>query len=213
MRNGLRHLRNVNPTKTDGYLPIVSTTSECEVCLKYRGTNAGAIYFTAYKYRKLEHPNEDLIPVDVTMVPVADSFSEFLDYVVVIPDIACPIVDLAKQGTEDDLERYLAEGYSLNALSKNGLTLLCEAIKYNNTAIINACIQRGASLSGSVRIAVINQRPDLIEMLVKAGADVNERDECGGTPLEYVGGTALPGEQGARNRDLRALLIKLGAIE
>jgi len=212
IRSRLRVLSNLNPEKTDGYLPIASTLSDCDICVAYRGKNAGAIFITAYKF-KIEHANDDLIPIDVTMVQLADSFSEFLDYLVEIPDPYCPIEDLGKSGTDDDLARYLAEGNSIDALSKNGMTIVCEAIRFDNSDMLRACIARGASVSGSIVMAAKNRRTHMIEMLVKAGADINERDECGGTPLEYVGGTALPGEQGARNRELRALLIKLGAIE
>lgn len=50
-------------------------------------------------------------------------------------------------------------------------------------------------------------------MLVNAGADIKERDEWGYTPLHYIGGTALPGDEGKKNRAMRHLLIKLGAVE
>jgi ankyrin repeat protein len=98
-------------------------------------------------------------------------------------------------------------------MGKNGLTIVCEAIKFDNLAMIRACIEHGASLSGTITVAVDNRHIHLIEMLVKAGADINERDEYGNTPLRYVVGTALPGEEGSRNRKLRALLIKLGATD
>jgi len=212
IRNNLRRLRELNAAKTDGYVPIASTHSECEICVAYRGKDAGAVFFTAYRYR-IAHANDDLIPIDVTMVPLADSFSEFLDCLVEIPNPYCRIEDLGKRGTRDDLEQYVAEGNSIDAVGKNHLTIVCEAIKFDNAAMIRACIERGASLSGSIEIAVGNGHVHLIEMLVKAGANINERNEFGVTPLHYVVGTALPGEEGARNRAMRSLLIKLGATE
>jgi ankyrin repeat protein len=107
----------------------------------------------------------------------------------------------------------LAAGNSINAMGKNHFTIVCEAVKFDNSAMIQACIERGASLSGTIELAVGNHHVHLIEMLVKAGANINERNEFGDTPLHAVGGTALPGKEGAQNRAIRDLLIKLGAVD
>jgi ankyrin repeat protein len=211
IRCSLRHLREVNPKKADGYLPLTCTTSDFHICLAYKGKNAGKIFFTAYKYKKVGLG--DLVPIDVTMVPLADSFSEFLDCLVEIPEHYCRIEYLGKCGTVDDLVKYMAEGNSINAMGKNNFTILCEAVKFDNAAMIKACIEHGANLSGCIEIAVTNRHIHLIEMLVKAGANINERDEFGFTPLHHISGTALPGEEGDQNRRLRKLLIKLGAID
>jgi hypothetical protein len=193
-------------------VPIAPTFSECDICLACQGQDAGAVYFTAYKY-KIARMGDDLIPNDVTMVPLADSFTHFMEYLLEIPEPYCRIEDLGKRGTPEDLARYLAEGRSINALGKNHLTVLCEAIKFDNSPMVRACIEHGARLSGTVDIAIGNKREHLIKMLVEAGANINERDEAGNTPLHYVGGTDLPGEEGTRNRKLRGILIKLGAVE
>ena len=210
IHNYLRHLSDVNPKEVKGYIPIAWTTSECQICIAYRGSNAGKVFYTAFKYR---FANKDMIPIDVTMVPLADSFTDLLDYLVEIPDPYCRIEELGKSGTADDLAQYLADGNAIEALGKHDLTILSRAIASDNTAMIQACIEHGASLSGSVLTAMENERIHLIEMLVKAGADVNERDEYGYTTLHYIGGTALPGEEGELNRAMRELLIKLGAVK
>ncbi len=211
IRDYLHNLRDLNPEKADGYVPIASTYSDCDICLACRGDHIGAAYFTAYKYKIAS--NKDRIPIDVTMEPLADSFSELLDKLVEIPEPYCRVEDLGKRGTADDLAKYLAEGNSINALGKYKETILCRAIAHDNSAMIKSCLKRGASVSGTVLAAVGSRRTHLIEMLVKAGADVNERDEYGHTPLECIGGTALPGDEGKRNRELRRLLVKLGAVE
>jgi ankyrin repeat protein len=145
------------------------------------------------------------------MHQIATSFSEFVESLVEIP--ICLTEELGKSGASEDLIEYLARGQSLDAIGTNGLTILCEAIKYRNIPMIEACIERNASLSNTIRTAVGNGHIDLIQLLVDAGADVNETDEYGDTPLQYVPGTALPGEEGARNRAMWDLLVRLGAHE
>jgi hypothetical protein len=189
-------------------VPIGSTFGGDDICLAVRG-RIGAVFHTAYTYKTVGRG--DLVPIDVAMEPLAGSFTEFLDLLTEIPDPYCHVVDLGRRGTVEDLRRYVAEGNSINALGKNKRTVLCEAIVYNNLPMVRACIERGAGLSGTIDAAVGAHQTHLIEMLVKAGADVNERDEHGFTPLSGVGGWDLPGKEGARNRGLRDLLIKLGA--
>jgi len=202
LRRGLWELREFN---IDGFVPITGNLDEQDICLAFR-ENVGAVYWAMYEY-------EGDTSVGATIVPLAGSFTEFLNSLFVIPVVYCPIVNLGEHGTLADLAEYLAEGNSLDAIGKHDSTIVGEAIKFNNVPIIRACIERGASLSETICLAVRNRRPELIQMLVDAGADVNEQDEYGDRPLSHVGGTALPGERGAANRAMRDLLLKLGAIE
>lgn len=210
LRRSVQWSRELNSISADGFLPIAHGVSDKYICLAYR-RHVGAVCYTTFKYKKVFRG--DLVPVGVTMVPLADSFAEFLGGLIEIPNPYCRIEQLGKRGTASDLAQYLAEGHSIDSLGKNHLTIVREAIRFDNSAMTKACIERKASLSGTVETAVKGQHLHLIQMLVNAGADVNERNEFGHTPLSYVVGTAIPGEQGARNRDLRDLLIGLGAIE
>lgn len=205
LRRGLKDLRELG---MDGFLPIASSFGGLEVCISFR-ENIGAIFITDYVYKIVFRG--DRVPIAVTMAPLAPSFTDFLKMLVEIPDPYCRIEELGEKGTPADLDQYLAEGKPLDALGKNGLTIACEAIKYDNLPMLKACIARGASLSRTVQIAVRNKRLGVIKMLVDAGADINERDKYGDTPLQYVGGTALPDEEGAENRELLELLLELGA--
>jgi hypothetical protein len=207
VRSSLRELRSLNSEVARVFLPIAHTLSQYEICVAYQGSDCGGAFITEYEC------NRRGIPIDVRMVRVADSFTEFLDSLVEIPDPYCRIVDLGKRGTADDLAQFLAEGNLIDAVSKYGDTLLCEAIKLNNLPMVRACIERGANLRGTIASAVGNIRIEAIEMLVKAGANVNERDKFGVTPMYYMCGTELPGEEGQRRRQLHSLLISLGAVE
>jgi cell wall assembly regulator SMI1 len=200
IRRALRNLREMN---IDGYLPITSTQNGEDICLDFRD-NIGTVWLLVYFY-------ENDVPVDATKVYIAESFTEFLKRLVEMPEPYCRIEELGKRGTETDLEAYLAEGNSIDAVGKNGHPIVREAIKFGNLSMIEACINRGASLSKTIHQAVKNRRPDLVKRFVEAGVDVNEQDEYGDRPMSYVGGTALPGDEGALNRSMKDLLIELGA--
>jgi len=211
IRQSLRRLRELNPTTTRGFLPIASTLGEQYLCLDVRG-KIGAVYHTVYKYKTVYI--SDLVPVDVTLAPLANSFSEFLDSLTVdVPEPLSPIEELAQQGTFDDLEQFLAAGNSINSVTSRHRTVICAAIGFDNLPLIQACIERGASLSGTVMAAVESERPHLIRMLRDSGADINERDSQGRTPLACVGGWAIPGEFGVKGRELRRILLELGGVE
>ncbi|MCI0357228.1 MAG: SMI1/KNR4 family protein [Planctomycetaceae bacterium] len=200
LRRALRNLRELN---IDGFLPITSTQNQEDICLAIRD-KIGTVWLALPVYA-----ND--VPIDATLFKLAGSFTEFCNSLVPIPVVYCPIEELGKNGTEADLEAYLAEGNSIDTVGKNYHTILREAIKFGNQPMIEACIARGASLSKTVYMAVQNRRLDLVQRFVDAGADVNEQDEYGDRPLQYVPGTALPGEEGARNRAMYNLLIELGA--
>jgi len=201
LRLALRRLRELN---VDGFLSIAGVWDR-DVCLDFRGSKS-AVTFAHYTYR------DDFVEV-VTMHELANSFCTFLDSLVEIPLIYCRIEDLGKRGTPQDLAEYLLEGDSLNAVGKNGLTILCEAIKFKNLPLVEACIKSNASLSQAIVAAVRSRSPNLIRQLVDAGADVNEKNAVGCTPIFYVGGIELSGGEGALNRKLRDTLIQLGAHE
>jgi hypothetical protein len=83
IRQALRSCRNFKPRTFRGYVPIASTTSECDICIACEDKNSGATYFTAYKYRVCE--NWDRIPIDVSMVRLTRTFSELFDYLIELP--------------------------------------------------------------------------------------------------------------------------------
>ena len=132
-------------------MPITSTLGGNYICVATRG-KVGAVYHTVYTYKTVYI--DDLVPIDVTMAsPLADSFTEFLDSLTEIPDPYCRIQELGKQGTKEDLAKYLAEGNSIDTLGKNNWTIVCHAVIYGNVPMIQASVECHASLSKTIEIA------------------------------------------------------------
>lgn len=162
--------------------------------------DGGSVVLTNYSY-------EDDNPVSVNVTPLAGSFEEFLSKLEVIEkEEKCPVTILAANGTTHDLDAFLREGNSIDSQSADGNSLLCEAIFHDNDELISACIASGASLRGAVSAAIRSWSPHVLEQLIKAGADVEEKDESGCEPLDDLGGTEVPGYIGEVNRQLEKIL-------
>lgn len=199
LRRTFWELRDV---KVDGFLPIAGSLSQ-DVCLNLR-ENYGTLTFTEYIYR-------DESRVCAHMHMLANSFLEFLESLVLMP--VCPIEELGKHGTREDLLKHIEDGNSIDAVGKNGVSILCEAIRFGNRPLIEACIERHANLFKSIHFAVSNRHMDLVKRFVQVSADVNAGDEYGDPPIKWVPGRALPGKEGAENRAMWDLLVSLGAHE
>lgn len=204
--SGLRRaLQNLRELRIDGYFPVADSSIDGDVCLAFQ-ENGGSIWMGLYS-------RDNDVAVEAFMMPLANSFTEFLDSLFPIPNVYCPIEELGETGTPETLAQHLAQGNSIDAMGKYGETILLRAISFQNASLVRACIKHGADLTGTLHRATSNGRLDFIKMLVDAGADINERDEYGDRPLRHVGGTALPGDEGTLHREVRDLLITLGAIE
>jgi hypothetical protein len=169
--------------------------------------DVGAISLTLYI------KDDSNVATGVTLVPLADSFSEFVNGTLFrIPVLYCPIEHMGEHGTPADLDDYLVGGGSIDVVGKNELTIICEAIRFSNRPVVEECLKLGANLSGALHLAASSSQTELAKILVNAGADVNEKNKYGRRPIDKVAGTEVPGEMGARNREMRALLIELGAV-
>jgi len=214
LRGSWRDLRRLDRDAARRYVPVACTVSDREVCVCVRGGQRGAVFVTDYTYRTLECG--DTIPIAVRMAPLASSFSAFLEMLVELPEPPepdCPIWRLGTRGTPEELREYLDRGNSIDAVGENGLTIVCQAVASGNVPIVQACIAYGARLDGAVRQAVSLGRAELIEVLVRAGADINERDEWGDTPLHWLGGDVGRNPIARANRRVREVVCRLGGID
>lgn len=121
-----------------------------------------------------------------------------------------PLFDLIQTGTVEEIKNMLETGINVNAIDKNGRTLLMLAVKENvNPEIIKILLEAGVDVNargGSKMTALIyaagsNTNPDVIKILLEAGADINAIGTYGATPIINA----------ARNQNLEILPILLDA--
>ena len=133
------------------------------------------------------------------------------------------LMEVAGNGNAEFAFLLLDAGADVNAQTVNGGTALHEAAINGHTGIVGALLRKGA------RPGVANSqaqtplmlacdcagprqacpwRPDIVRLLIAAGADVNARDGHGDTALRWAtGGTQ------AEREEIRQLLRNAGATE
>lgn len=186
------------------YIAISAGKAICLDCV----TNVGSICMTNHQY---EH---GFACYSKPMTFVASSFSELLSLLIPVPQETCPIRDLGLKGTPEQLEEFLAAGNSIDTKSIADMTIIRHAVAGQNMGVFERCIQRGANLKGTLCHAVMVRNIPMIHRLIEAGLDLNQ-DQLreGEYPLDHVSGCGLPGEEGRRNREVRDLLLRLGATK
>lgn len=102
---------------------------------------------------------------------------------VVDEDVFSQIIRDSRIDVLDDLIR---GGFDLESRSASGETLAQLAAMRSNTVVLDALIQRGASLRGALHCAAIIGRIPMIGWLVKHGADLDERDQEGRLPEDVA---------------------------
>lgn len=87
----------------------------------------------------------------------------------------------------DILERLLREGdrVNKNITDNNGDTPLCLAISFQRNNSIRMLIAAGGDVNLALHNACISY-PEFVDILLRAGADVNQPDRSGQTPLHYA---------------------------
>ena len=199
-----RAIFELNDAGINGYLPIACTTNDEDICFALREGEC-QVWIAHGIY-------ENQIRVDATFSVIANDFASFVDAISQPEDVYCALEQLGISGTSADAEDFFQAGGTLNQLDKYDRTLLTVAIINGNVSVAEVCLRCGASTVGTIHSAVQAHQTEMIDLLLRYGASVNELDDCGYAPITYVGGTSLPGEDGERNRKLLEKLREFGAV-
>jgi hypothetical protein len=105
---------------------------------------------------------------------------------------------LHKTAWDDELEvakLLLDRGAKVDALDQSGDTPLTKAVEYGRLKLVRLFLDRGADLNAArahkslddlLRLAVGESTPEVAELLLDRGANVNSMDENGKTPLYWT---------------------------
>ncbi|BES89155.1 Ankyrin repeat [Nesidiocoris tenuis] len=90
---------------------------------------------------------------------------------------------------------FVKSGAKVNIEDVKGYTALCEAVWQKNVAMASLLLEVGAKLTPTpflLHYAILHRHCEMVELLLKAGAMVNIRDDHGSTPLIVAAVTAQP---------------------
>jgi hypothetical protein len=178
-----------------GYLPVAHASGDERICITDVRLG-GRMALAHMSYNEFEEPER------VDVCPLAESFDDFLSKLRRVERVVPPLIELAARGDEAKLLEYLQEGGSIDAVSDEGESLICEAISYLNVPLVKACIKHGASLKATVHAAIRVRSPELLNLVIAAGASPFDLDRLGRPASSDLGGMALSGEFGRISRIL-----------
>lgn len=112
-----------------------------------------------------------------------------------------PLHEAANGGHIDAVKALLANGANVEAKRTSGFTPLHDAIVKKQRDVAELLIAHGAKIHGEMSAAYVDKQT--VQLLIDLGADVNQRDKRGMSPLDEA---ALHG-----NTDVLQLLLNHGA--
>ena len=162
--------------------------------------------------------------------------SEFIDRLQIAS--VTVLMDAARNGTPDDIKKLLKDGEYIHAKDYEGKTALIYAVENNTPEVVQTLINAGAYVSKFFLLDFVDDRgdyfesyrhikyPEIVSVLVKAGADVNARDDQNNTALMKALGRYSHASIGvikalieagadvnARNNEAKTALILAAATE
>lgn len=119
-------------------------------------------------------------------------------------------VDSASKGDGDAVKLFLAAGMNPNALNSDGKPALVVATLAGNETMVDQLLDGRADVNIKTKDGqtplmgtAVNGNTRIVNILLSRGADLNVKDSHGFTALMYA--------DGAKNSDVRAVLVKAGA--
>ena len=121
------------------------------------------------------------------------------------------LIDSARDGNLERIEKDLAKGADINGRDEFGGTALFAATEQGNTELVYYLLTHGADPNITdndnetpLLFAVLNNDIETVQCLLDFGVDPNIKDKTGKTPLDYV--------QKNDYKEIVELLIKMGAV-
>jgi len=121
---------------------------------------------------------------------LAESWTDFLSHLEAPQESAVPEEDIRQRIVRDSdcalLDDFLNAGGEIEGRSKSGETLVQIAVIRTNTGMLDALLQRGATLRGALHSAAAVGKVPMIDWLCEHGANLGEKDAEGRLPEEVA---------------------------
>lgn len=118
---------------------------------------------------------------------ISESFTSFLDSLENIPDDQKGnFEDYFKNEDYNKIKKLIDTGWDVNTPFENKLTPVQFITLRNNLDILKLLIEKKADLDGCIDHAITNNHYEILEFLLKSGADTDEMNNAGRTPLQQA---------------------------
>lgn len=153
--------------------------------------NGGGDYFlvelTSGEVFYWDHEKDDDFPRADDLLWLAADFPCLISSLVYGPGEEPEEIDeierVGRSGSLDQLEALVAR-VGLDARNAAGRSVAEEAARYDDLTLVRKCLELGAPMRNLLHYAAPGENPALIQYLVEHGADVNELDDSGESPLD-----------------------------
>lgn len=103
-------------------------------------------------------------------------------------DIPWQLINAVEKHDDYEVARLLQSGVNPNVLNRWGMPVLNHAIYYGYTRIVDLLLSKGANPNGNekaipLHTAVIANQPAIVQLLLKAHANINKQNKDGQTAL------------------------------
>ena len=165
------------PPRESGFLPVA--------------TNGGGNYFlvelTKGDIFYWDHERDDTVLQAADLLWLAADFQRLVSSLVYAPGERPEEIDeierMGRSGSLDQLDELVAR-VGLDARNRAGRSVAEEAARHENLALVRRCLELGAPTRNLLHFAAPGENLSLIQYLVDHGADVNQLDDLGESPLD-----------------------------
>jgi len=163
--------------------------------------NMGEVFFWDHENEVVEGAK----PHEKNIYKVSKDLKSFIKnlYVYKDKDDSFGPVNKLYNGSDDEIRELLTSDWEVNTQDEIKQTLIMRAAARNKIWLAKILIERSADLSNSLELAIINKHFEMMELLLKAGANTEDRN------LSHY--TALQEAVLDNNSEIVALLLKHGA--
>jgi hypothetical protein len=146
---------------------------------------------TKYKHKIYfwwhEGESESEKPVYSNIYLISENFTSFIESLKDIPeDSKGNFEDFFKDENYNEIKKLLESGWDVNTPFENQLTPVQFITLRNNIEILKLLIGNKANLDGCIDHAITNNHFEVLELLLQSGADPNEINNAGRTPLHQA---------------------------
>ena len=165
------------------YFAIASDVAGNLILMGQNAKKFGEIFFWYHE----NEVDEDEKPWEKNIYKVAKSLDAFIGklYEEEDDDDSFGPINKLYNGSDEEIAKLLeSEDWDVNTPDEIKQTLIMRAAARTKIALAKTLIERKADLSKSLELAIINNHLEMAELLLRSGADIEERDLSKDTPLQ-----------------------------